>query len=137
MGFKETLQKKYTDSFIQRNGDRITQVQGNVISIKIETKSILWIFNKLMVTLVIKPEASKSIVKCVYRKNRWFKKPSFMPISQGHRVIVMGLKGKKGKEDREIISIMNVMNLSNKKDLIPTQGGGQQSIKKVQKVQRR
>lgn len=136
MGFKEKLAKRYTDSYLKKYGDRITQVNGNVVSIKIEEKKILWIFNKLIVTLLVRPDRSKGIVKCVYKKNKWFKKPEFVPVKQGNLVIVQGLKGKKGKEDRELIQIMNVVNLSNKKELVPTNGMAEKA-KRVQKYQRR
>ena len=53
------------------------------------------------------------------RKNKWFKKPNFIPVSQGNLVVVQGLKGKKGKENREIVEILNLMNLTTKRDLIP------------------
>lgn len=134
MGFKEKLAKYYTDSYLKKYGDRLTQVQGNAISVKIEEKTILWIFHKLTVTLILRPERSKSIVRCIYKKNRWFKKPEFMSISQGNLLIVQGLKGKKGKENRETIEVMNIKNMSTKKDLIPVEGAPQ--VKRVQKVQR-
>jgi hypothetical protein len=135
MGFKEKLAKYYTDSYLKKYGDRLTQVQGNAISVKIEEKTILWIFHKLTVTLILRPERSKSIVRCVYKKNRWFKKPEFISITQGNLLIVQGLKGKKGKENRETIEVMNIKNMTTKKDLVPVEGGAPQ-VKRVQKVQR-
>lgn len=138
MSFKEKLQQSYTDSFLKKNGDRLTQVQGNVISVKIETKTILWIFHKLIATVLIKPDRSKTIVKCVYKRNRWFKKPEFMTLNQGNLVIVQGLKGIKGKKSKqssEIIEIMNVRNLTTKKDLVATDGQSA-PIKTTRKVKR-
>jgi len=138
MGLKDKLTERYTKSYLKKYGDRLTQVQGNVVSVKVETKSILWIFHKIFVTLVIRPERSKSIVKCTYQKNRWFKKPSFMSVNQGNLVVIQGLKGIKGKTDktgkgkREVIQIMNVMNLTTHKDLVKTD----KKPKRVQKVQR-
>lgn len=117
MGFKEKISKYYTDSYIKKYGDRMTQFQGNVLSSKIETKTILWIFHKITATLIVKPDAGKMVIKCIYKKNAWFKKPSFIQVNQGHKVIVMGLKGQKDKN--EAISIMNVLNLTNKTDLVP------------------
>lgn len=122
MGFKEKLSKHYTESYFNKYGDRITQVQGNVISIKVERKTILWIFHKLKAIIVVRPERSKNIVKCYYKKNKWFKKPDFITVSQGNLIQVYGLKGKKGKEDRETISLLNIRNLSTKKDLVPIDG---------------
>jgi hypothetical protein len=129
MSIKEKFAKYYTDTYLKRYGDRLTQVQGNVVSVKVEEKTILWIFHKLKAVLIVKPDRSKSVVRCVYRKNRWFKKPSFMTVNQGNLVVIQGLKAKKGKDEKEGISIMNVRNLSTKKDLIPVEG-------KVQRVQR-
>lgn len=134
MGFKERLAKYYTDSYLKKYGDRLTQVQGNVVSVKVEEKTILWLFHKLTAILIIRPERSKNIVRCVYKKNRWFKKPEFMVVNQGNLVIIQGLKGKKGKENREAIEIMNIKNLTTKKDLVKTEGAPQ--VKRVQKVQR-
>lgn len=133
MGFREKLSKHYTEAYLQKYGDRLAQVQGNVVSVKVEEKTILWIFHKITAVLIVRPERSKSVVRCLYKKNKWFKKPEFITINQGNLVIVQGLKGKKGKENRESIEIMNVRNLTTKKDLIPIEGA---QVKRVQKVQR-
>lgn len=144
MSFKEKLQQSYTDNFMKKNGDRLTQVQGNVLSVKVECKTILWIFHKLIATILVKPDRSRtldrstSIVKCVYRRNRWFKKPEFMTLNKGNIVIVQGLKGikgKKGKQSSEVIEIMNVRNLTTKKDLVSTDGQSAQATQ-VRKVKR-
>lgn len=132
MSFKEKFSKVYTESYLKKYGDRITQVQGNVVSVKVEEKTILWIFHKLQVTILVRPDRSKSIVKCIFKRNKWFKKPSFISVTQGNLVVIQGLKGKKGKENREALSIMNVRNLSTKKDLVPVEGKPQ----KIQQVRR-
>lgn len=132
MSIKEKFAKYYTDTYLKKYGDRLTQIQGNVISVKIEEKTILWLFHKIKATLIVKPDRSKTVIKCIYSKNKWFKKPNFIQINQGNLVIIQGLKGKKGKEDREAITIMNVRNLTTKKDLIPVEG----KVQRVQKVQR-
>ncbi len=62
-------------------------------------------------------------------KEKWFKKPEFINVSQGNFILVQGLKGKKGKENRESIEIINVRNMTTKKDLIPMEG----NIQKVKK----
>lgn len=134
MGFKEKLQKRYAESYLKKYGDRLTQIQGNVVSVKIEEKAILWIFHKLVVTILLRPDRSKNIVKCTFRQNRWFKKPNFISIIQGNLLIVQGLKGKKGKEGRETIQIINIKNLSTKKDLVPVEGSKVQRIQKVQRI---
>lgn len=137
MSFKEKMQKYYTDSFMKKNGDRLTQVQGNVISIKVELKAVLWIFHKLTATVLVKPDRSRNIVKCVYKRNRWFKKPEFMTLNQGNLVIVQGLKSTTGKKDdkKEYIQVMNIRNMNTKKDLVKIDGD-QSQVKPVRKVRR-
>lgn len=137
MSFKEKMQKYYTDSFMKKNGDRLTQVQGNVISVKVELKAVLWIFHKLTATVLVKPDRSRNIVKCVYKRNRWFKKPEFMTLNQGNLVIVQGLKSTSGKKDdkKEYIQIMNIRNMNTKKDLVKIDGE-QSQVKPVRKVRR-
>ncbi|MFA9397818.1 MAG: hypothetical protein ACERKV_06085 [Clostridiaceae bacterium] len=135
MGFRDKLSERYTRSYFKKYGDRITQAQGNVVSVKVEEKTILWIFHKLLVTIILRPDRSKNILKCVYQKHRWFKKISFIKISQGNLLLIQGLKGKKGKEKRETIEIMNIRNLSTKKDLVPMEGKAQ-SVKRVQRPQK-
>jgi hypothetical protein len=130
MGFKDALAKKYSEAYLNKYGDRITQVQGRVLSIKVSTKTVLWIYHKLIVDVLVKPESSKVVMRCQYSKKRWFKKPAFMTLNQGHSVIVQGVKGKKGKEDRDIITIMNIINFTTKQDLVPTGQPQAQNIKR-------
>ncbi|MBV1820873.1 hypothetical protein [Clostridium cochlearium] len=119
MGFTDKLNKYYAENYIKKYGDRLAQVQGNIVSVKVEEKTILWIFHKITAVLLVKPERSRNIVRCVYKKRRWFKKIDFIQLSQGNFVLVQGLKGKKGKEHREEIEIMNIRNLTTRRDLIP------------------
>ncbi|SDL06631.1 hypothetical protein SAMN05216497_10639 [Clostridium cochlearium] len=119
MGFTDKLNKYYAENYIKKYGDRLAQVQGNIVSVKVEEKTILWIFHKITAVLLVKPERSRNIVRCVYKKRRWFKKIDFIQLSQGNFVLVQGLKGKKGKENREEIEIMNIRNLTTRRDLIP------------------
>lgn len=119
MGFKDKMTKYYSDAYMEKYGDRMTSVAGTILSVKTEVKSILGIFNKLHVFLVVKPEVGKQVVKCEYKKNRWFKKPQFIDVNQGHKVIIMGLKGVKGKANSENVLISNIANLTTKKDLHP------------------
>lgn len=130
MSFKETLAKKYADAYLRKYGDRLTQTQGHVLSVKLTTKSILWLYHIIKVDVLVKPERSKAIVRCQYKKSQWFKKPAFMQLNQGHLVLIQGLKGKKGKEKSDLIQILNVRNLTTKKDLVPVE-------QKVQRVQQR
>lgn len=119
MGFKDKMTKYYSDAYMEKYGDRMTSVAGTILSVKTEVKSILGIFNKLHVFLVVKPEVGKQVVKCEYKKNRWFKKPQFIDVNQGHKVIIMGLKGVKGKVNSENVLISNIANLTTRKDLHP------------------
>lgn len=132
MSFKEKLAQYYTKSYLKKYGERLTQVQGTVVSVKVTEKTILWIFHKLSVTLLVRPERSKNVVKCSYLRKKWFKTPEFIPVSQGNLVLVQGLKGKKGKENREQIELINIRNITTKKDLVPMDGKPQ----RVQKIQR-
>lgn len=133
MGFKETIAKKYADSYYKKYGDRITQVQGRILSVKVTTKTILWVFNILTADVVVKLDRTKAVSRCQYKIKKWFKKPTFMNLAQGHSVVVQGIKGKKGKEDRDVISIANIRNLTTKQDLVEVD----QPIKKVQQRQYR
>lgn len=137
MGFREKLSEHYTKSYFKKYGDRITQAQGKVISVKVEEKSILWIFHKLTVTILVKPDRSKNITKCSYKKNRWFKKPEFMILNQGNSVIIQGLKGKKGDTGRESIQVLNIMNLTTKKQLVPVEGDAMKKLQQAQKIKYR
>ena len=119
MGFKDKMTKYYSDAYMNKYGDRMTSVAGTILSVKTEVKSILGIFNKLHVFLVVKPEVGKQVVKCEYKQNKWFKKPQFIDVNQGHKVIIMGLKGIKGKANSENILVSNIANLTTKKDLHP------------------
>ncbi|MBU3155112.1 hypothetical protein LL037_19705 [Clostridium estertheticum] len=132
MGLKDKLTNSYTNAYLKRYGDRLTQAQGRVLSVKVEAKNYLRIFYKLTVTILVKADGSKSISKCIYKKHRWFKKISFISVLQGQSVIIQGMKGKKGKEHREHIQIVNIRNMTTKKDLVPQkQGTPPQKVQRV------
>lgn len=118
MGFKDKLNKYYTESYMQKYGDRISSASGTVVSIKLQEKNY-FIIKSIIVDMIIKSDVSKGVVKARYKKRRWFKKPNFIPVSTGHKVMLMGLKGKKGKKDAEILMVQNILNLTTKRDLIP------------------
>lgn len=130
MGLKDKLTNSYTNAYLKKYGDRLTQAQGRVLSVKVEEKNYFRIFYKLFVTILVKADGSKSIAKCVFKKTRWFKKIHFISVLQGHSVIIQGMKGKKGKEHREQIQVVNIRNMTTKKDLVPMQG----AAPKVQRV---
>lgn len=124
MSFKEKLSGKFSNYFqnayMEKYGDRITSISGTILSIKIIPKSY-FIFHRLMIEMVVKPEVGRTVIKCWYKKNRWFKKPEFITVKQGHKVIVMGVTGEKDskKENSQQVQIMNILNLTTKKDLFP------------------
>ena len=117
MGFKDKMSKYYTDSYMKKYGDRLTSFQGSVLSVKVEEKSILGIFHKINVTLMVRPDRTKIVSRCTYNKNRWFKKPIFLSVRQGNNVIIQGLKSV--KDTKEYTEISNLLNLTTKQDLIP------------------
>lgn len=133
MSFKEKISQYYTKSYLKKYGDRLTQVQGTVVSVKVTKKTILWIFHKLNVSLLVRPERSKNIVKCSYVRKKWFKKPDFITINQGNLVLVQGLKAKKGKQGKDFINLINIRNMTTKKDLVPVEGKVQR-VKRVQRI---
>jgi hypothetical protein len=118
MGFKDKFNNYFRDSYFQKYGDRITSTAGTVVSFKIEEKNYIF-FHRLIVDIIVKPDAGKGAVKCRYKKNKWFKKPEFIPLSKGHKVMIMGLTGVKGKADASVIQIQNILNLTAKRDLVP------------------
>lgn len=121
MGFKDKLQKYYADNYLKRYGDRMGQAYGNVLSVKVEEKKVLFgLINNLTATLIVKPEGSKNVVRAVYKVRKWFKKPDFMTLAQGHTVLLQGLKGEKGKANSEVFDIKNIRNLTTRKDLFKT-----------------
>ena len=134
MGFKEKISSSYSNAFMTKYGDRLTQIQGRALSVKTTEKSFLGILNTIIVTIVVKHDNLRTVATCVYKKKKWFKKPTFMAVSQGHSLLIQGIKpdySKKHKKNfKDYISIMNVMNLTTKKDLVPVEG----AQKKVQRV---
>lgn len=138
MGFKDKMSEYYTKSYMQKYGDRMMSFAGSVISVKIEEKSFLGFFNnRIIATLIIKPDTTPGVKKCVYNKRKWFKKPTFIQISQGHKVLIMGLKGEKGKENTEQIQLMNVCNLTNHQDLVPVDHSQFKKVRQKQANMRR
>jgi len=120
MGFRDKINKKIQDVYWERYKDRITQVHGHILSVKIVEKAILGFIHTLRVDIVVKPERSKTVVKCQYKRRRYFKKPEFMQLNQGHLVLIQGLKPvKKKNKDSDVIEVMNIINMTTKKELVP------------------
>lgn len=135
MGFKEKISNYYTNSYLEKYGDRLTQFQGVLLSSKIEEKSVLGMFNKLTATVVVRPDRSKVVMKCVYKKNAWFKKPTFINLKQGHNVIIQGLKS--NKDNKEIIEVQNIVNLTTHQDIIPVDHSQFKKVRQQQTKMRR
>ncbi|GAB6167669.1 hypothetical protein JCM1393_01290 [Clostridium carnis] len=119
MGFKDKMTKYFSDAYMQKYGDRMTSASGTVLSVKIEEKNILGIMRIFKAHILIKPDMGKGVVKTQFKQKRWFKKPEFIDVKQGHKIIVMGIGGEKGKDNSEVIMISNIANLTTKKDLHP------------------
>lgn len=117
MGFKDKLQKYYADNYMKKYGDRITQAYGTVLSVKVEEKKYLWIFNVLKATIILKPDGSKNVVRSVYKAKRWFKKPDFIAVNQGNVILLQALKGKKGSDSSDVLEIKNIRNVTTRRDL--------------------
>ncbi|MFH5837194.1 hypothetical protein ACHAL6_14125 [Proteiniclasticum sp. C24MP] len=117
MGFKDKLQKYYADNYMKKYGDRITQAYGTVLSVKVEEKKYLWIFNVLKATIILKPDGSKNVVRSTYKAKRWFKKPDFIAVNQGNVILLQALKGKKGADNSDVLEIKNIRNVTTRKDL--------------------
>ncbi|WP_244833620.1 hypothetical protein [Clostridium sp. BJN0001] len=120
MSLKDKFNGYFQSVYMQKYGDRITSNQGTVLSVKLVEKNY-FIIKLLSAELVLKPQVGKGIVKCYYNKKRWFKKPEFITLKQGHKVIIMGLKGAKTtkKHSIEDIQVINIINLTTNKDLVP------------------
>lgn len=140
MGFKEKLEDYQRDSFMEKHGDRITPLYGNVLSIKIERSKVFFFYHKIEVNMVVKPQRSKTVTRCRYKKGKFFNEPSFIEINQGNEVLIQGLKGEKGKDDAEIVNIMNVINITNKTQLVDSGVSVDEVIKQLRgstKMQRK
>ncbi len=120
MGFKDKLMKSYTDNFLKKYGDRLVYIRGQVISIQITTKRILWLYYKLHVEIIMKPEGSRAPLKSIYKKGRFFKAPEFLKVNKGNLIYLTGLKGKKGKKDSTLVKVMNIYNHNTDKELVET-----------------
>ena len=120
MGFKDKLLKSYTDNFFKKYGDRVVYLRGQVISIQVTTKRILWLYYKLYVDIIMKPEGSRAPLKTTYKKSKFFKAPEFLKINKGNLIYLTGLKGKKGKKDSTVVTVMNIYNQNTDKELVQT-----------------
>lgn len=128
MGIKDKLEEYQRDTFLEKHGDRIAPILGNVLSIKVERKKKFFIFHILEVNMVVKPQRSKNVVRCQYKKKAFFNEPTFMDVAMGNEVLVQGMKGEKGKNGAEIVTIMNLVNFSNDTQLVDN---GEMSVEEI------
>lgn len=129
MSFRDSLNKAMQDRYLKKYGDRMTALRGNIINIKITEKRFLFFIHNLRVDILLRPERSKNIVRCYYKRRSWFKKYNLLNLQNGHLIVVQGLKDKKG----EAIQILNIQNLTTKKSIINPEEIKQQQKQKNQK----
>lgn len=114
MGFRDTLNEAMQQRYLKKYGDRMTALRGNIVNIKITEKNFLFFIHNLRADILLKPERSKNIVRCYFRKRTWFKKYTLLSLQPGNLIVVQGLKDKKG----EAVEILNIQNLTTKKSII-------------------
>lgn len=136
MGIKDKLEEYQRDNFMEQYGDRITPVLGNLLAVKIERKTKFFLWHTLLVSLVVKPQNSKNVVRAQYKKGKFLKDPEFIALRQGNQVLVQGVKGDKGKEAAETVNIMNVVNLTDKTQLVQGDVSVDEIIAQVRGIKR-
>lgn len=114
MGFRDSLNEQLQKTYLKKYGDRMIALRGNIVSVKITEKIFLFFIHNLRVDILLKPERSKNIIRCYYKKRTWFKKSNIIGLQTGHLIVIQGLKDKKS----ENIQIMNIQNLTTKKSII-------------------
>lgn len=127
MGFRDTLNEALQKRYLKKYGDRMTALRGNIVNIKTTEKKTLFFIHNLRADILLRPERSKNIVRCYFKKRTWFKKFNLLNLQPGHLIIVQGLKDKKG----ESVEILNIQNITTKKSIIDVE-----QLKQKQKVQR-
>lgn len=114
MGFRDSLNEQLQKTYLKKYGDRMTALRGNIVSVKVTERVFLFFIHNLRVDILLKPERSKNIIRCYYKKRTWFKKSSIIGLQTGHLIVIQGLKDKKS----ENIQIMNIQNMTTKKSII-------------------
>lgn len=114
MGFKDNLNEALQKRYLKKYGDRMTALRGNIINVKVTEKTFLFFIHNLRVDILLRPERSKNIVRCYFKKRTWFKKFNLLNLQTGHLIIVQGLKDKKG----EAVEILNIQNITTKKSIL-------------------
>lgn len=114
MSFKDKLNDMLQQRYLKKYGDRMTAIRGNIINVKVTQKSFLFIIHNLRADILLRPERSKNIVRCYFKKRTWFKKYNLLSLQTGQLIVVQGLKDKKG----EAVQALNIQNLTTKKSII-------------------
>lgn len=114
MGFRDTLNEALQKRYLKKYGDRMTAIRGNIVNVKVSEKNFLFFVHNLRADILLRPERSKNIVRCYFKKRTWFKKFNLLNLQTGQLIIVQGLKDKKG----ESVEILNIQNLTTKKSII-------------------
>lgn len=132
MSFRDSINGMLQKRYLKKYGDRMTAVRGNIINVKVTEKTFLFFIHNLRVDILLRPERSKNIVRCYYKKRTWFKKHNLINLQTGQLIIVQGLKDIKG----ESIEILNIQNLTTKRSIIDIDELKQKQ-QKQQKVQKK
>jgi hypothetical protein len=114
MSFKSDLNEMMQKRYLKKYGDRMAALRGNIINVKITCKTFLFFIHNLRVDILLRPERSKNIVRCYFKKRTWFKKFNLINLQTGHLIVIQGLKDKKG----EAIEALNIQNITTKKSII-------------------
>lgn len=114
MGFRDNLNEMLQKRYLKKYGDRMTALRGNIVNVKITDKKFLFILHNLRADILLRPERSKNIVRCYFKKRTWFKKYNLINLQTGHLIIVQGLKDKEG----EAVQALNIQNLTTKKSIL-------------------
>ena len=114
MSFKSDLNEMMQKRYLKKYGDRMAALSGNIINVKITCKTFLFFIHNLRVDILLRPERSKNIVRCYFRKRTWFKKFNLINLQTGHLIVIQGLKDKSG----EAIEALNIQNITTKKSII-------------------
>jgi hypothetical protein len=74
MGFRDNLNEALQKRYLKKYGDRMTALRGNIVNVKVMQKTILFFIHTLKVDVLLRPERSRNIVRCHFKKRTWFKK---------------------------------------------------------------
>ncbi|KPU44052.1 hypothetical protein OXPF_22180 [Oxobacter pfennigii] len=127
MGFKDTLNDMLQQRFLKKYGDRLTGLRGNIVSVKVTEKTFLFFIHNLRVDILLRPERSKNIARCYFKKRTFFKKFNMIHLQVGNLVLIQGIKEK----NSETVEAMNIQNLTTKKSIIDVDQPKQKQQRKI------